>query len=125
MCTCEVYRKPLSWGTLKGSKKQKYSLFSLFSFWHIKLFWLKNTVVAHLRDDASFNRVYCIKFYSFIGINCVKYHNNLIIQSDYCKENFNVNIPPKAVIKSQSLGRNIFIHKSFIFKILKMAEVLN
>ena len=65
-------------------------------------FGLESMVVTHLRDDASSTRVYCKNCYSCIAVDHTNYHNNVfMIQPDYCKQNFNDQISPKAVINLQ------------------------
>tara|TARA_Y100001935_G_scaffold53294_1_gene44519 strand:+ start:1115 stop:1723 length:609 start_codon:yes stop_codon:yes gene_type:complete len=103
MCACEDCRQALSWAEKNGGKKPKNILYSVYLRSDISNhFGLKNMVVTHLRDDASSTRVYCKKCYSCIAIDHVNYHNNVfMIQPDHCKQNFNVHIPPKAVINLQ------------------------
>ena len=103
MCACEDCRQALSWAEKNGGKKPKNILYSVYFRSDISnYFGLESMVVTHLREDASSTRVYCKNCYSCIAVDHTNYHNNVfMIQPDYCKQNFNVQIPPKAFINLQ------------------------
>ena len=63
---------------------------------------IENMIATQLRGDASSTRIYCKNCFSCVAVDHVNYQNNVfMIQPDYCKQNFNMQIPPLAVLNLQ------------------------
>ena len=59
-------------------------------------------IATQLRGDASSTRIYCENCYSCCAVDHVFYQNNVfMIQPNYCKQNFNIQISPLAVLNLQ------------------------
>ena len=103
MCACEDCRQALRWAEINGGKKPKDILYSVYFRSDIKSYsGIENMIATQLRGDASSTRIYCKNCYSCFAVDHVNYQNNVfMIQPDYCKQNFNVQIPPLAVLNLQ------------------------
>tara|TARA_B110001452_G_scaffold245544_1_gene230292 strand:+ start:194 stop:802 length:609 start_codon:yes stop_codon:yes gene_type:complete len=100
MCACEDCRQALRWAEINGGKKPKDILYSVYFRSDIQSYnGIQNMIATQLRSDARSTRIYCKKCFSCLAIDHVNYQNNIfMIQPDHCTQNFNVDIPPKAVI---------------------------
>ena len=103
MCACEDCRQALRWAEINGGKKPKDILYSVYFRSDIQSYnGIENMIATQLRDDASSTRIYCKKCFSCFAVDHVNYQNNVfMIQPDYCKQNFNIQIPPLAVLNLQ------------------------
>ena len=103
MCACEDCRQALRWAEINGGKKPKDILYSVYFRSDIESYnGIENMIATQLRGDASSTRIYCKNCYSCFAVDHVNYQNNVfMIQPDYCKQNFNVQIAPLAVLNLQ------------------------
>lgn len=100
LCACEDCRQALKWAAKLGGNAPKDILYSVYlrsDFSEIK--GREHMQVTQLRDDARSTRVYCKQCYSCIGIDHIRYMNNVfMIQPDHCAPSFDVKIKPTAVL---------------------------
>ena len=93
----------MRWAEINGGKKPKDILYSVYFRSDIQSYnGIENMIATQLRGDASSTRIYCKNCYSCFAVDHINYQNNVfMIQPDYCKQNFNVQIPPLAVLNLQ------------------------
>ena len=89
-----------SWAAQKGGKEPKDIIYSVYLRSDIHSYdGIEHMTVTQLRSDARLARVYCKLCFSCIAIDHVVYEDNVfMMQPEHCIQDFNANIPPKAVI---------------------------
>ena len=100
MCACEDCRQALRWAAQRGGKEPKDIIYSVYLRSDIHSYnGIEQMIVTQLRSDARSTRVYCKLCFSCIAIDHVVYEDNVfMMQPEHCIQDFNANIPPKAVI---------------------------